>query len=224
MPEAFFENPGQVLAWKADNRRGNCYLRSMATRFVDIDRDSALLLPPDLRDWVPANHLVHFVIDAVEKLDLRKVTVNTRGTGDAQYPPSMLLALLTYSYATGVFGSRRIEQLKLEVDELLAKAEQADATPLQDGLIRINSIGGAHEIHETHEINTFRAQKHGDSIPPSGEGVRESNSRRNCLVFVCFVCFVGSSSASLRLRPQLNRLPPPDSAANMRHEELHRSG
>lgn len=38
----------------------------MATRFVEIDRDTALLLPPDLRDWVPANHLVHFIIDAVE--------------------------------------------------------------------------------------------------------------------------------------------------------------
>ena len=67
-------------------------------------------------------------------------------------------------------------------------------------LSRTNSIGGAHEIHETHEINTFRAQKHRVSIPPSGEGVRKSNSLRNCLVFVCFVCFVGSSSASLRLR------------------------
>jgi hypothetical protein len=53
----------------------------MATRFVDIDRDTALLLPPDLRDWVPANHLVHFIIDAIEKLDLRDATVNTRGTG-----------------------------------------------------------------------------------------------------------------------------------------------
>jgi transposase len=67
-------------------------------------------LPPDLRDWVPADHLAHFVIDAVESLDLRAVRVNTRGTGDAQYPPTMLLGLLVYSYATGTFGSRRIEQ------------------------------------------------------------------------------------------------------------------
>jgi transposase len=178
-----------------------------------------LLLPPDLRDWVPADHLAHFVIDAVEALDLREVRVNTRGTGDAQYPLTMLLGLLAYSYATGTFGSRRIEQstydnvavrlitgdthpdhdtictfrrknkalvtesfvkipelaqelklakfgqvtvsidgtkiaanaskhaavsyarageqiaqLELEVAQLLAKAEQADATPLQDGL------------------------------------------------------------------------------------------
>jgi transposase len=191
----------------------------MATRFVPIDRDTPLLLPPNLRDWVPADHLVHFILDAVDALDLRQVKVNTRGTGSEQYPPPMLLGLLIYSYATGTFGSRRIEQstydsvpvrlltadthpdhdtlctfrrenralltesfvkvlqlaqqlkvlkigqltvaadgtkvlahaskhsavsyvragemieqLELEVNQLLAKAEQADATPLQDGL------------------------------------------------------------------------------------------
>ena len=52
----------------------------MATRFVPIDRDTPLLLPPNLRDWVPANHLVHFLIAVVEELDLRQVRVNTRGT------------------------------------------------------------------------------------------------------------------------------------------------
>ena len=52
----------------------------MANRFVNIDRDTPLLLPPDLRDWVPADHLAHFVLDAVEALDLRQVKVNTRGT------------------------------------------------------------------------------------------------------------------------------------------------
>ena len=82
----------------------------MATRFVSIDRDTPLLLPPNLRDWVPADHLVHFIVDAVDALDLRQVRVNTRGTGSEQYPPAMLLGLLLYSYATGTFGSRRIEQ------------------------------------------------------------------------------------------------------------------
>jgi transposase len=82
----------------------------MATRFVPIDRDTPLLLPPNLRDWVPADHLVHFILDAVAALDLRQVKVNERGTGSEQYPPTMMLALLIYSYATGTFGSRRIEQ------------------------------------------------------------------------------------------------------------------
>ncbi len=82
----------------------------MATRFVSVDRNTPLLLPPDLRDRVPADHLAHFVIDAVEAIDLREVRLNTRGTGSEQYPPTMLLCLLVSSYATGTFGSRRIEQ------------------------------------------------------------------------------------------------------------------
>ncbi len=82
----------------------------MATRLVSIDRDTSLLLPPNLRDWVPAGHLVHLVLDAVAALDLHQVKVNERGTGSEQYPPPMMLALLIYSYATGTFSSRRIEQ------------------------------------------------------------------------------------------------------------------
>jgi transposase len=82
----------------------------MGPRFVNIDRDTPLLLPPNLRDWVPADHLAHFVVDAVEAMDLRQVKVNRRGTGDAEYPPSMMVSLLIYCYAIGVFGSRRIEQ------------------------------------------------------------------------------------------------------------------
>jgi transposase len=102
----------------------------MATRFVNIDRDTPLLLSPDLRDWVPADHLAHFIIDAVEALDLRHAKVNTRGTGDAQYPPSMLLGLLVYSYATGTFGSRRIEQSTY--DNLAVRLMTADTHPDHD--------------------------------------------------------------------------------------------
>jgi transposase len=82
----------------------------MAARFVTIDYDTPLMLPPNLREWVPANHLAHFILDAVEEMNLSQVRVNQRGTGSEQYPPRMLLALLLYCYATGVFGSRRIEQ------------------------------------------------------------------------------------------------------------------
>ena len=82
----------------------------MATRYVNIDRDTAQLLPPDLRDWVPADHVVHFIIDAVEQLEVSAAGVNERGTGSEQYPPRMLLGLLIYSYATGTFSSRQIER------------------------------------------------------------------------------------------------------------------
>jgi len=102
----------------------------MAICFVNIDRDTPLLLPPDLRDWVPADHLAHFVLDAVEALDLRQVKVNTRGTGDAQYPPTMLLGLLIYSYATGTFGSRRIARSTFE--NVAVRLITADTHPDHD--------------------------------------------------------------------------------------------
>jgi transposase len=86
----------------------------MAARYIIVDHDTPLLLTPDLREWVPENHLVHFIMDAVEQLDLGAAKVNEGGTGDAQYPPGMLLALLIYSYATGMFSSRAIERASYE--------------------------------------------------------------------------------------------------------------
>ena len=53
----------------------------MPARFVNIDHDTPLLLRPDLRDWVPADHLVHFIMDAVGLLDLNAARVNHRGGG-----------------------------------------------------------------------------------------------------------------------------------------------
>src|SRR5258708_5553857 len=82
----------------------------MAERFVEVDRNTPMLLPADLRDWVPEDDLVHFVIEAVKTLPSGEFVVNERGTGYAQYPPSMMLALLIYCYANGIFSSRRIER------------------------------------------------------------------------------------------------------------------
>jgi transposase len=89
-------------------------MEEMSARFVNIDHDTPLLLPPDLRDWVSPDHMVHFVMDAVKALDLSLARTNQRGTGSAQYPPSMMLGLLIYCYATGTFASRRIETLTFE--------------------------------------------------------------------------------------------------------------
>ena len=80
------------------------------SNFVECDREQAFLLPPDLRDWLPADDLGHFVIEAVERVDLGAFKVNHRGTGSAQYHPRMMLALLIYCYANGIFSSRRIER------------------------------------------------------------------------------------------------------------------
>jgi transposase len=81
----------------------------MPARFVNLDRQTPMFLPCDLRDWVPADHIVHFILDAVEHIPTAHFHVNHRGTGSEQYPPAMMLALLIYCYATGRFGSRTIE-------------------------------------------------------------------------------------------------------------------
>jgi transposase len=82
----------------------------MAARFVNWDRQTPMFLPCDLREWVPQDHIVHFILDAVEQIPTAQFHVNDRGTGSEQYPPSMMLALLIYCYATGRFGSRTIEE------------------------------------------------------------------------------------------------------------------
>lgn len=80
------------------------------TRFVASDRSQPFLLPPDLRDWIPANDLAHFMIEAADRVDMSAFKVNARGSGSEQYHPRMMLALLIYCYANGIFGSRRIER------------------------------------------------------------------------------------------------------------------
>jgi hypothetical protein len=59
----------------------------MAERFVEVDRNTPLLLPADLRDWVPEDDWVHFVIEAVKSLLMSEFVVNERGSGQTQYPP-----------------------------------------------------------------------------------------------------------------------------------------
>jgi len=81
----------------------------MAARFVNLDRQTPMFLPCDLREWLPADHLVHLILDSVDQISTSHFHVNHRGTGSEQYPPSMMLALLIYCYATGRFGSRTIE-------------------------------------------------------------------------------------------------------------------
>ncbi|MCA9646352.1 MAG: transposase, partial [Myxococcales bacterium] len=79
-------------------------------KFIESDPRQGLLLPVDLREWVPEDDLSHFVLAALERVPMDKFRFNTRGSGSAQYHPRMMLALLVYSYANGVSGSRRTER------------------------------------------------------------------------------------------------------------------
>ena len=102
----------------------------MPARFVNLDDDTPLLLPPNLRDWVAEDHLVHFIMDAVSLLDLSAAHVNHSGSGDEQYPPPMLLGLLLHGYATGTFSSRRIE--KNTCEQVAVRLLCADRHPDHD--------------------------------------------------------------------------------------------
>src|SRR5437868_5093311 len=82
----------------------------MSSRLVNIDRSTPMLLPPDLREWVENDDLAHFIVDALALVDVSGAAVNHRGTGSEQYPPAMMLGVLIYCYANGIFSSRQIER------------------------------------------------------------------------------------------------------------------
>lgn len=84
----------------------------MARDFRKPDRDQSFLLPPDMRDWLPAGHLVWFLIDAIDQLNLVKLEAKAKlgGAGRRRYAPGMLLGLWIYASARGVSSSRQIER------------------------------------------------------------------------------------------------------------------
>lgn len=82
----------------------------MSTNFIPTDRNTLYLLPPSVQDWLPEDHLARFVVDIVSQLDLRSITDQYGGRGSKAYHPRMLLSLLFYGYATGIFSSRKLEQ------------------------------------------------------------------------------------------------------------------
>ena len=80
------------------------------SRFIQYDRTQQYLLPPSVDEWLPEGHLARFVVEAIDQLDLSKLTGRYSGSGSAAYHPSMILALLVYGYASGTFSSRKIER------------------------------------------------------------------------------------------------------------------
>jgi len=68
------------------------------------------LMPPSVDEWLPQRHLARFVVEVIEGLDLRAMTGSYRGSGEASSHPRLLLGLIIYGYATGVFSSRALER------------------------------------------------------------------------------------------------------------------
>jgi transposase len=81
----------------------------MSRTFKKVDYDQALDLTVRLGDCLPPNHLARFVVDSVAQLDLAALYANSGPRGGEPYAPEVLLGLLLYGYATGVFSSRKIE-------------------------------------------------------------------------------------------------------------------
>ncbi len=75
-----------------------------------VDRGTGFLLPPSVDEWLAEKHLARFVVEVIEGLDLRAMSGSYRGSGSAAHHPRMLLGVLVYGYATGVFSSRKLER------------------------------------------------------------------------------------------------------------------
>ncbi len=80
------------------------------SNFRTIDRQTGFLLPPSVDEWLPEKHLGRFVVEVIDGLDLSAMSGSYRGSGSASYHPALLLGILVYGYATGVFSSRKLER------------------------------------------------------------------------------------------------------------------
>ena len=108
----------------------------MRVQFRAVDRDTPSLLPASVQDYIREDHLARFIVEIVGQLDLRPVANQYSGRGSDPYLPEMMVALLFYGYATGVFSSRKLEH----------------AT--HDSLAFRYICANTHPDHDT--INTFR--------------------------------------------------------------------
>jgi transposase len=112
--------------------------------------DQDLLLPPSLREWLPEDHLVYFVSDVVDQLDLSAMhaVYGEERRGQPPYDPRLMTKLLVYGYCTGVFSSRRIQK-RLREDipfKVLAAGNEPDFRTISDfRKIHIGTLPGLFE-------------------------------------------------------------------------------
>ncbi len=100
------------------------------SNFREIDRDTGFLLPPSVDEWLPEKHLARFVVEVIDGLDLRAMAGSYRGSGSASYHPALLLGIVVYGYATGVFSSRKLE--RATYDSVAFRFIAANAHPDHD--------------------------------------------------------------------------------------------
>jgi transposase len=109
----------------------------MGKSFRSDDLDQALLLPPSLHDWLPENHLAHFVAEVVKQLELGAIYASYEekdGRGQSAYAPEMMVRVLLYGYCTGIYSSRKIQAKSYEnvAFRFLAANEHPDHSTLAE--------------------------------------------------------------------------------------------
>jgi transposase len=102
------------------------------SRFRPIKRDMNYLFPPSMNDWLPEHHLARFIVEIVEQLDLKAMERAYGTSGSAPFHPALLLSILVYGYATGVFSSRKLESATY--DSVAFRFVAADEHPDHDTL------------------------------------------------------------------------------------------
>ncbi len=90
-------------------------LHEMSKIFIEIDRQKSIEMPSDLEGWVKSDSLARFVVDIIDKIDTSNIEDLYKAGGSDAYPPTMLLSLLLYCYAKGIFSSRKIEAATYEL-------------------------------------------------------------------------------------------------------------
>ncbi len=134
--------------------------------FIQVSRHQQYLLPLSIDEWLPENHLSRFIAEVIDQLDLNQLTRRYTGRGSAAHHPSVLLALLVYGYATGVFSSRKIERAKfdsvafrfLSVDthsdhDTLANFLKTFLLELEDLFVQVLSLAQAMKLVKLRQIS-----------------------------------------------------------------------
>ena len=122
----------------------------MAKTYRPYSPDQMLLLPPSLRDWLPENHLVYFVSDVVDQLDLSAIEAvyEKDDRGQPPYHPRMMTKILVYAYCVGVFSSRKIQKRLVEdvAFRVLAAGNEPDFRTISDfRKIHLDALQGLFE-------------------------------------------------------------------------------
>jgi transposase len=110
------------------------------SNFRPIARQTGFLLPPSVDEWLPEKHLARFVVEVIDGLDVRVMSGSYRGSGSASYHPSLLLGILVYGYATGVFSSCKLE--RATYDSVAFRFIAANQINLTDEESRIRPVAG----------------------------------------------------------------------------------